>query len=62
MEAKKTVTIVANILIGFTVFIVGLGMLSFPLNIMWAVFNIWLWIVTPTAILWAKKKEDEKKF
>lgn len=62
MEAKKTATIVANISLGFIVVLVGLGMLSFPLNIMWGVFNVWLWIVSPTAILWAKKKEDEKKF
>jgi hypothetical protein len=60
MGVKKIVTIVVDVLAGFTVVLVGLGMLSFPLNIIWGLFNAWLWIVTPTAILWAKNKEDEK--
>jgi len=58
MEVKKLVTIVANVSAGFVVVLVGLEMLPFPLNIIWGVFNVWLWIVSPTAILWAKKKED----
>jgi hypothetical protein len=62
MDAKKTAIIVADISIGLIVVLVGLGMLPFPLNTMWGVLNIWMWIVSPTAILWAKKKEDEKKF
>ena len=62
MEAKRTATIVADISLGFIVVLVVLGMLPFPLNKMWGVLNIWLWIVAPTVILWAKKKEDEKKF
>ena len=60
MELRKIVTIVANVFAGFIVILVGLTMLSFPLNLMWSTFNAWLWIVSPTAILWAKKKEDEK--
>lgn len=59
MEAKKIATIVADVSLAFIVVLVGLGMMSFPLNIMWVVFNIWLWIVAPTAILSAKKKEDK---
>jgi len=61
MEVKKTATIVTNLFAGFIVVLVGLTMLSFPLNLVWGTFNAWLWIVSPTAILWAKKKEDEKK-
>jgi len=61
MEAKKIVTIVVDVSAGFIVVLMGLGMLPFPLNIMWGLFNVWLWIALPTAILWAKKKEDEKK-
>jgi len=61
MEFRKIVTIVANVSAGFIVVLVGLTMLSFPLNLVWGTFNVWLWIVSPTAILWAKKKEDEKK-
>jgi len=60
MEFKKTVTIVANVSAGFIVISVGLTMLQFPFNLVWGTFNVWLWIVSPTAILWAKKKEDEK--
>lgn len=58
---KKIATIMVDISAGFIVVLVGLGMLSFPLNVIWGTFNVWLWIVSPTAILWAKKKEDEKK-
>ncbi len=61
MEVKKTVNIAANVSAGFIVVLVGLGMLRFPFNLMWGLFNVWLWIVSPTAILWAKRKEDEKK-
>jgi len=60
MEAKKIATIVIDVSAGFIVVLVGLGMLPFPLNIIWVLFNVWLWIASPTAILWAKKKEDEK--
>lgn len=60
MEVKKTATIMANVFAGFIVVLVGLTMLSFSLNLVWGTFNVWLWIVSPTAILWAKKKEDEK--
>lgn len=58
MEVKKIATIVANVSAGFVVALVGLELLSFPLNIIWGIFNVWLWIVSPTAILWAEKKED----
>jgi len=58
MEVKKIATIVANVSAGFVVVLVGLEMLPFPLNIIWGIFNVWLWTVSPTAILWAKKKKD----
>ncbi len=61
MKLQKIVTIVANVFGGSIVVLVGLTMLSFPLNLVWGTFNAWLWIGAPTAILWAKKKEDEKK-
>ena len=60
MEAKKTATIVANISAAFIVFLVGLTMLPFPTGLLWGLFNVWLWIVAPTAILWASKKEEGK--
>jgi len=61
MEAKKITTILVDVSAGFIVVLVGLGMLPFPFNIMWGLFNVWLWIVVPTTILWAKKKEDKEK-
>lgn len=61
METKKTATIVANVSAGFVVVLVGLTMLPFPLDIVWGMFNVWLWIASPTAIQLAKKKEDERK-
>ena len=60
MEAKKTATIVADISAAFIVVLLGLTMLSFPSNLVWSAFNAWLWIVAPTAILWANKKEEGK--
>jgi len=61
MGAKKIATIVVDVSAGFIVVLMGLGMLPFPLNIMWGLFNVWLWIIVPTTILWAKKKEDGEK-
>lgn len=61
MKLQKIATIVANVLGGSIVVLVGLAMLPFPLNLVWSTFNAWLWIGAPTAILLAKKKEDEKK-
>jgi hypothetical protein len=61
MKLEKIVTIVADVFGGLIVVLVGLAMLPFPLNLVWGTFNAWLWIGAPTAILWAKKKEDEKK-
>ena len=60
MEAKKIAAIVVNVTAGFIVVSVGLAMLPFPLNIAWGVFNFWLWIVSPTAILWAQRKDENK--
>jgi len=61
MDAKKIVTIAVDSSAGFIVALTGLEMLPFPLDIIWGIFNVWLWIVSPTAILWTKNKEDAKK-
>jgi len=61
MEVKKIATIVVDVSAGVIVVLVGLGMLPFPLNIIWGLFNIWLWILTPTTLLWAKREEDKKR-
>jgi len=60
MDAKKIVTITVNASAGFIVALTGFKMTPFPLDIIWGAFNIWLWIVSPTVILWAKNKEDAK--
>jgi hypothetical protein len=58
MEADKIAIIIVDISAGFIVFLIGLGMLSFPYDIIWAVFNIYLWIVLPMLILWSWNKKD----
>ena len=58
MKMRKVATIVVDTSAGFIVVLTGLEMLPFPLNIIWAIFNAWLWIASPALILWAKNKED----
>jgi hypothetical protein len=60
MDAKKIVTIAVDASAGFIVALMGFKMTPFPLDIIWGAFNVWLWIVSPTVILWAKNKEDAK--
>jgi hypothetical protein len=60
MGAKKTVAIAVDVSAGFIVTLIGFKMVSFPFDIIWGIFNVWLWIVSPTLILWAKNKEDAK--
>jgi hypothetical protein len=60
MLAKKIVTIAVDASAGLIVTLTGFRMVSFPLDIIWGIFNVWLWIVSPTLILWAKNKEDAK--
>jgi len=60
MGAKKIVTIAVDASAGLIVTLTGFKMMSFPLDIIWGIFNVWLWIVSPTIILWAKNKEDAK--
>lgn len=58
MEADKIAIILIDVSAGFIVFLIGLGMLSFPYDIIWAVFNLYLWIVLPILILWSRNKKD----
>jgi hypothetical protein len=60
MLAKKIVTIAVDAAAGLIVTLAGFRMVSFPLDMIWGIFNVWLWIVAPTLILWAKNKEDAK--
>jgi len=57
MEIEKIAIIVANITVGFIVFLMGLGMLSYPYNLIWVIFNLWLWVVTPLVILLIKSEK-----
>jgi hypothetical protein len=61
MEANRIAITVANVSAGFIVVLMGFEMLPFPLNTIWVVFNLWLWIVLPIVILWAKNKERYKE-
>jgi len=61
MEIEKIAIIVANITVGFIVFLMGLGMLSYPYNLIWAIFNLWLWVVTPLVILLIKSEKYLEK-
>jgi hypothetical protein len=58
MGAKKIAAIAIDVLVGFVVVLIGLEMLPFPLDMIWGIFNVWLWIASPALILWANKKED----
>jgi len=60
MDAKKIVTIAVDASAGFIVALTGFKLTPFALDIIWGAINIWLWIVSPTVILWAKNKEDAK--
>jgi hypothetical protein len=60
MEAKKIATITADASGGLIVTLVGFKMATFPYDIVWGIFNFWLWIVSPALILWARNKEDAK--
>jgi len=61
MEAKKIATIVANLIAGFLVTGVMILMLPLHIAIPFDLFSAWIWIGAPLSLLWAKKKEDEKK-
>lgn len=58
VEAKKIATIAVDVAVGFIVFLMGLEMLPSPLNVIWGIFNVWLWVVIPTVVLWANKREN----
>jgi hypothetical protein len=60
MGAKKIAAMAVDISAGFIVVLIGLEMLPLPLNVIWGIFNAWLWIACPTLILWAKNKEDAR--
>jgi len=57
MLAKKIAIIAVDVSAGFIVTLTGFKMTSFPLDMIWGIFNVWLWIVAPTLILWAKNKD-----
>jgi hypothetical protein len=50
----------ADGLAGFVVVLMGFEILMFPFNLIEVIFNFWLWIVLPVAILLFKNKEHAK--
>ncbi len=60
MRAEKLALIIADVSAGFMVVLMGFQMLTFPFNMIWVIFNLWLWVVFPIVILWSKKKENTK--
>jgi CRISPR/Cas system CMR subunit Cmr4 (Cas7 group RAMP superfamily) len=61
-KMRKAATIVVDVSAGFVVTLTGLEILQFPLNVIWGIFNAWLWIASPALILWAKNKENASSF
>jgi hypothetical protein len=59
---RKAAIIAVDASAGFIITLIGLEMLLFPLNAIWGIFNVWLWIASPALILWAKNKEDTSSF
>ena len=61
LKLRKTVTIAVDVSVGATIVVIGLIILPFPLNLVWGLFNVWLWVVAPSMLLWAKRREEEKQ-
>jgi hypothetical protein len=54
MGTLKILAIIGDIIGGGVVTIIGEMMLSFPLNIVWTGFNIYMWTIAPI-MLWKAK-------
>lgn len=61
LKIEKIITIIIDLVLGSVVVAIGLMMLPFPLNMVWIIFNLWIWIVAPLTLLWAKKKTEERE-
>jgi hypothetical protein len=53
----KILAIIGDIIGGGIVIVIGGMMLSFPLNMVWAGFNIYMWTIAPI-MLWKIKNYD----
>jgi len=62
MNIWKLLTIAVDLTFGFLITGVMILMLPLHLAIPFDLFSAWMWVGAPLALLWAKKKEDEKKF
>jgi len=61
MNIWKLLTIAVDLTFGFLITGVMILMLPLHLAIPFGLFSAWMWVGAPLALLWAKKKEDEKK-
>lgn len=59
MKTSKALTIILDVVLGFIVVAYGSLMLPTELSLFWALFNGWLWIVSPICLLYAKRKTEQ---
>jgi len=57
LKLFKIITILVDIAAGAVVVTIGLTMLPFPYNIVWAGFNAYIWIALPSILLHVNRKE-----
>ena len=57
MGILKILAIIGDIIGGGVVIVIGEMMLSFPLNMVWAAFNIYMWTIAPI-MLWKAKNHN----
>jgi len=60
MKLRQIITICVDIVAGSIVVTVGLMMLPFPLNILWGIFNAYMWIAVPIILYKANRTEEKK--
>jgi fatty acid desaturase len=61
MRLLKLLTIIISYLLGFYVTLTGLAMIPEPLAVPWIVFNLWLFLVAPVAVIWVDRNERKKE-
>ena len=61
MNLRKAITIVIDLVAGFSIAVIGVLMLPTYLAIPWVVFNVYMWTVAPITLLWAIQKEKQKE-
>jgi hypothetical protein len=57
MGILKILAVIGDIIGGGVVIVIGEMMLSFPLNMVWTGFNIYMWTIAPI-MLWKAENYD----